>query len=101
MPRPRFQFRLATIFLVVTCSAICCAVARTDIGQAILAITTNPVVAVAAIVGLATMVYGARMVVEANRPTWPWPPLLVILGFLMIYGAICGGALYLMKGFLG
>jgi len=51
MPRPSFQFRLGTVFLIVTCSAIYFAVARTDVGRAILAIGVASAIALA--IGLA------------------------------------------------
>jgi hypothetical protein len=86
--RRRLQFRLSTLFLIVTCLAVFFAVVRTTT-------LAGTIVGGAILTGLAMMTYGATVILEANPA---WPALFVILGYLLIFAAICGGSLYLLIG---
>jgi hypothetical protein len=90
MPSPRFQFRLSTLFWVVTASALCAGILRVFWGTEALILGFSAGTSVA---GFACVAYGARMMV-ATGSTWAW--LLAVVGFFLIFAGLCGGCVHVV-----
>jgi hypothetical protein len=86
----RFQFRLSTLFWIVTASAVCAAMLRAFWGTEAFILGCAAVTSVA---GFACVAYGTRMMVTTGS-TWAW--LSAVVGFFLIFAGLCGGCVHVV-----